>query len=288
MHVNQVVNDPNSSAQDLERVIESDVAISAKLIRLVNSASYGLPRQVDSLSQAIPILGFYTVQNLVMSVSIFEMNAMTEYDLKAFWRHSFATGTVAHAIAEADELPGSKSQSLAGLLHDIGKAFMIQDFFREQQSIHQEMLSNKISFIEAEKKLFSTNHAEIGGAIAEKWNFPASLTASIRHHHDPDGAEYYRDFAEVTATANSICQLTETGFLFEQGLEACQHACEGFYPLNESAYRAVVKEMKTQAKFFNAFVDQMETARKEDLEKVKIAGSVGKPKGTGEFPGIVG
>ncbi len=264
--VNEVVNDPNSSAQDLERVIESDVAISAKLLRLVNSASYGLSRRVDTLMQAIPILGFYTVQNLVMSVSIFEMNAMSADDLKAYWKHSFATGTVASAIAVADGLQGGRSQSLAGLLHDIGMAYMLQDFLSEHQAIREEMLKDNITYIEAEKRILSTTHAEIGGAIAEKWNFPPNLTASIRYHHEPELAEVYRDFAAVTASANAICQLTETGYVHNEGFETSAGACEPYHPLNESAYNHAMREMEKQGQFFEAFIDQMETARKEDLE----------------------
>jgi putative nucleotidyltransferase with HDIG domain len=286
--VNEVVNDPNTSAQDLERIIESDVAISAKLLRLVNSASYGLSRKVDSLMQAIPILGFYTVQNLVMSVSIFEMNAMPAYDLKAFWKHSFATGTVAKAIADADGMQGARSQALAGLLHDIGKAFMLQDFLVEHQGVRQEMLKDNISFIEAEKRILSTTHAEIGGAIAEKWNFPPNLTAAIRYHHEPELAEYFKDFAAVTGSANAICQLTETGYLHDEGFETSAQACEGYHPLKEPAYNQAMREMEKQAQFFEAFIDQMETARKEDLEKTSNPGSSRKANGTGEFPGVVG
>ena len=99
--VNEVVNDPATSAVDLENVISRDQAIAAKVLRLVNSAFYGLPGKVDTLSRAIPLLGFSTVRNLVMCVSIFDIATITEFDMKLFWRHSFATSVVARAISKA-------------------------------------------------------------------------------------------------------------------------------------------------------------------------------------------
>ncbi|MCK4719402.1 HDOD domain-containing protein, partial [bacterium] len=119
--VNEIVNDKNTSSNDLENVISRDQAIAAKVLKLVNSAFYGLPGKVDTLSRAIPLLGFSTVRNLVMSISIIDLSATGGFDMKQFWRHSFATSTAARAIAVADRLPDAEIQSLAGLLHDIGK-----------------------------------------------------------------------------------------------------------------------------------------------------------------------
>lgn len=255
--VNEVVNDPESSAEDLERAINNDIAVSAKLMRLVNSASYGLPSQISTLSRAIPMLGFTMVRNLVMSVSLFQLDAIFEPDLKKFWLHSFATGVVAQAIAVTDRLPDAKSQSLAGLLHDIGKVVFIQNFIRETQAVLHEQISKGVTYYEAEKNLFLTNHAEIGKEIAIKWNFPPNLIAAIGYHHDPDAADGFADFARVTATANILCQLTDEGFFFEKGYDKSADACSEYYPLSEKAYKFAILEFNSQTKFFENFIEQL-------------------------------
>jgi len=260
--VNEVVNDPSTSATDLESVISRDQAIAAKVLKLVNSAFYGLPGRVDTLSRAIPLLGFSTVRNIVMSVSIFDLGSISEFDVKQFWRHSFATSTAARAIARADGLPDAETQSLAGLLHDMGKVLLFQHFGSHYQVVLEMMQTKGITFLQAEKSLYSIDHALVGATIAEKWTFPPNLAAAIGFHHNPEPAGDLADFVAVTATANAICQTTETAFLLNESYEKAAQAAEGFHPLTENAYRAVVRDLDKQLQFFENFIDRMEAFRR--------------------------
>lgn len=260
--VNEVVNDPSTSATDLERVISHDQAIAAKVLKLVNSAFYGLPGRVDTLSRAIPLLGFSTVRNLVMSVSIFSSTPITEFDMKMFWRHSFTTSIAAKAIAVADGLPDEESHSLAGLLHDIGKVLLFQHFSKQAQAVVEMMEEKGTTFIQAEQRLYATDHAEVGGAIAEKWSFPPNLQAAIAWHHNPEPAGDLADFASVTATANVLMSPREEGFMIDVGYEPLTEMCEGFHPLSMKAYKNVVKELDKQMQFFENFIDRMEIFRR--------------------------
>ncbi len=260
--VNEVVNDPSTSSADLENVISRDQAIATKVLRLVNSAFYGLPGRVDTLSRAIPLLGFSTVRNLVMSVSIFDVDSISDFDMKQFWRHSFATSTVGLAIAKADGLPDAETQSRAGLIHDIGKVFLFQHFSDQYQPVLDLMKSRDIPFIQAERTLYSIDHAKVGAAIAEKWSFPPNLTAAIAHHHNPEPAGDLADFVAVTATANVLCQPRDEGFLVDAGYDEAREACEGFHPLTEKTCNAVVRELEKQMQFFENFIDRMEVFRR--------------------------
>jgi putative nucleotidyltransferase with HDIG domain len=260
--VNEVVNDPTTSAQDLENVISRDQAIAAKVLKLVNSAFYGLPGRVDTLSRAIPLLGFSTVRNLVMSVSIFDVSSITGVDIKEFWRHSFATSTIAQAIARADGLPDAESQSLAGLLHDVGKVLMFQHYPKHVHVIMETMEKKGISFIQAEKSLFSTDHAEIGAAIAEKWSFPVNIRAAIAYHHKPDSAGELSDFVSVTAAANLLAMRHDDMFILEKGPEVAMEFVEPYYNLSDNGYRAGIREMEKQMQFFENFIDRMEAFRR--------------------------
>ncbi len=260
--VNEVVNDPSTSAQDLENVISRDQAIAAKVLKLVNSAFYGLPGRVDTLSRAIPLLGFSTVRNLVMSVSIFDLSAITGFDMKGFWRHSFATSTIAQAIARADGLPDAETQSLAGLLHDIGKVLLFQHYSEHVQAVVELMDLKNMSFVAAEKSLLTVTHTEIGAAIADKWSFPPNIKAAIEFHHNPDSAGELSDFVSVTAAANVLALRHEDEFVLEKGFESASEFVEPFYQLTDNSYRSAVREIEKQMQFFENFIDRMEAFRR--------------------------
>jgi putative nucleotidyltransferase with HDIG domain len=260
--VSEVVNNPNTSAADLEDVIAHDQAIAAKVLKLVNSAFYGLPGKVDTLSRAIPLLGFSTVRNLVMSVSIFNISAISEFDMKAFWRHSFATSTAARAIAIADGLPDAETHSLAGLLHDMGKVVMFQYFVKEYLKVIDLMEKKNLTFLQAERELYQVDHTEVGRELTSRWGFPPNLVAAIAHHHNPENAGDLCDFVSVTATANAICMIVdEERLIADLGFEVAAEASEGFHPLNQASYAAVMKDFQRQMPFFKAFVDRMENIR---------------------------
>jgi len=260
--VNEIVNNPKTSAADLEAVISRDQAIAAKVLKLVNSAFYGLPGRVDTLSRAIPLLGFSTVRNLVMSVSIFDMGPIEHFDMKAFWRHSFATSIVSRAIALADGLPDAETQSLAGLLHDVGKVVLFQYFVKEYLKVIELMEAKQIPFITAEHALYSIDHAQVGEMLATRWGFPANITAAIAHHHNPEAAGDLADFVSITATGNAIAQITDEEFLLAKGYQTALEASESFYPLSQKAYDSAVRDLAKQMPFFDSFLDRMEIFRR--------------------------
>jgi len=285
--VNEVVNDPNTSASDLEEVISRDQAIAAKVLKLVNSAFYGLPGRVDTLSRAIPLLGFSTVRNIVLSVSIFDMDPIQHFDMKAFWRHSFGTSVAARAICIAEGLPDAESQSLAGLLHDMGKVLLFQHFSKEYERVVELMVKKDITFLQAEKSLYSVDHAQVGATLATRWGFPPNITAAIGFHHNPEPAGDFIDFVSVTATANVLTQVAGENPTFSvgQGYEAMAQECESFHRLSEKAYKGVVKDLEKQMQFFANFIDRMEVFRRpspllaQEAQRVKAKGSIWKLPG---------
>jgi len=283
--VNEVVNDPSTSAQDLENVISRDQAIAAKVLKLVNSAFYGLPGRVDTLSRAIPLLGFSTVRNLVMSVSIFDLGAITGFDMKGFWRHSFATSTIAQAIGRADGQPDAETQSLAGLLHDIGKVIMFQYFPKHTQALVELMDKKNVSFIQAEMTLLNVTHSEIGAAIADKWSFPPNIKAAIEFHHNPDSAGELSDFVSITAAANVLALRHDDRFVVEKGFESAAEFTEPFYNLTDNSYRAALREIEKQMQFFENFIDRMEAFRRPSPLLEQAASKTKGDSGIWTLPG---
>lgn len=192
VRVMRMAEDPRSDAQGIARVIATDQAMAARVLKLANSAFYGLPRRVSTLSEAVVILGFRTIKNLAIAASTFELlnREVAGYWLQRgeLWRHSLACAIGAQLIARRAQLPVSEEAFVAGLLHDIGKV-AINLFVREQfDQIMERALQDRIPFVEAEQAILGFNHAMAGGLIAEKWNLPPQLVSVIKYHHQPSSS----------------------------------------------------------------------------------------------------
>ncbi len=192
VRVMRMAEDPRSDAQGIARVIATDQAMAARVLKLANSAFYGLPRRVGTLSEAVVILGFRTIKNLAIAASTFELlnREIAGYWLQRgeLWRHSLACAIGAQLIARRARLPVSEEAFVAGLLHDIGKV-AIDLFVRAQfDQIMERALQDRIPFVEAEQAVLGFNHAMAGGLIAEKWNLPPLLVSVIKYHHQPSSA----------------------------------------------------------------------------------------------------
>jgi len=185
-----------------------------------------------------------------------------------------------------DCIPDGETLSLAGLLHDIGKTLLLQFFAKEYHPVIQLMEKKNLTFIQAEKALYSIDHAIVGCEIAKKWSFPPNLRAAIEHHHNPENAGDLADFASVIATANIVCRINEDDKpMILDGYEPAAEACEGLYPLSEKAYTTILRELDKQMQFFENFIDRMEAFRRPSpiLEQSTVRGK--KDSGIWKLPG---
>src|SRR5579862_3113865 len=179
------------SAQNVEKLLSSDQALASKVLRVVNSAYYGLSGQITNLSQAIMILGMPQVRNLVLSVSaISAMKPKTPRQhetLKLFWLHAFGTAAVTQIIAQQKRMKVNDVEALflGGLLHDIGRLFLFSMFTQTYDQVIKYALDKEITVPEAEVKLLGLNHSQIGAAMAEAWKLPRPLVDLIARHEGP-------------------------------------------------------------------------------------------------------
>jgi HD-like signal output (HDOD) protein len=176
---------------DVAKIIAEDAGMSARVLRMANSAYYGLPQPVSSVRQAVVILGLEAVRSLVLSAAVLE--TFTGYDANPefqdrFWRHSLATGSAARVLFGSqfsDQAIKSREEGFsAGLLHDIGKLIMVCHLpsLQAQAATHPFYRIVDDRFIEDHTA--GITHADIGGYLAQRWNLPESLTTAIKHHHD--------------------------------------------------------------------------------------------------------
>ncbi|MCH7903751.1 MAG: HDOD domain-containing protein [Armatimonadetes bacterium] len=179
------------SSSQIEEIVALDAAITVKLLKVVNSAYFGLPQQISSISQAISFLGLQQVRNLVLSIGV--LNALRSDSprlialQREFWEKSFGTATCASHIAARKGMP-PKARDLvfvSGLLHDIGQLFLITFFTSPYMEVLQHSQNSSEPLIEIELRVLRVTHAEIGGVLAEKWNFPVALQEVIANHEEP-------------------------------------------------------------------------------------------------------
>lgn len=203
--------DPDSSALELSQLVASDQSISATVLRLVNSPYYGFYRKIESMTQAIVMLGFFEVRNIALMVSAFKKTSTpsAHYDRTQLWRHSLAAAMAAERCARAAHLPVTGCFE-AGLLHDIGKVvfdILYPKEFREAAQIaHEQQL--RVALMET--STFGMDHAEAGAILGEQWNLPPSVVEAIRFHESQEGLPSTAALGWLTAAAN--CAAYEAGF----------------------------------------------------------------------------
>jgi len=192
VQVLQATDKETVTTTEVEGLLSTDAAITTKLLKVVNSAYFGLPRQVSGIGQAIAILGMHQVRNLVLSVGV--LNALSSPNprvldvQKSFWEQSFAAGTCAQVLAKRKGLTGRDVDLafIGGLLHDVGRLFLFTLFNQPYQQVMTESARLNEPLIETEARILGTTHAELGGVLSEKWNFPMVLSDLIRWHETPD------------------------------------------------------------------------------------------------------
>lgn len=190
--LSKIMNDPMSSTGDVEKVMSNDLSLTAKVLRLVNSAYFSIPGGVSSLSRAIAYIGFDTVNQLVLSSSILEALERTgpqRFDTNEFWKHSFGVGMASEVIAKTIGHPTPSDMFTSGLVHDLGKVALFVIEPEAMLSIVKKTEAEQISYSEAEERLGIPGHTQIGQALAKKWSLPQGIEAIIRHHHTQEHAK---------------------------------------------------------------------------------------------------
>lgn len=185
----QLVEDPKSSAQGIVDVIQYDQSITANVLRVCNSAFFGLRHPVHSLREAVAMIGFDQLVEIILQNNSAQLisRACPGYGLDdgELWRHSVSCALLSHIISIRLNQPPSPARFTAALLHDIGKV-ILSGFVREHfEEIRKIVRDEGRSFSEAEKEVLGIDHAELGGKISERWQFPKAIVLAIRYHHTP-------------------------------------------------------------------------------------------------------
>ncbi len=204
----RVTRDERSSAQDMANVIMRDPALTARVLRIVNSAYYGLGRQIGSISQSIMTIGMRQVSALALSSSVYKMtdNWHSGFDRRLFWRHSLEVAIAARMLAEQVKWRNLEEPWVAGLLHDVGLLVLERSYPKEFGRIWS-MAQRESALEDYEIQQWNTDHARVGQFLLQQWNLPESICAAVGYHHTtftPNDTDPERQLTQIICLAHLL------------------------------------------------------------------------------------
>lgn len=205
----RALDDPNNSAVQIAQLIAKDQGLTARVLKMANSAVYGLTREVRNLQQAAMIMGFETLKSIILSVSARALYKRFGAVEKALWQHSVAAASACHKIASDRDISGREEAFVAGLMHDIGRVVMNnseRDRFAQAQNMAKDL---DISDCEAEQQIFGFTHCDVGSLLVQRWGLSEHLEHAVFLHHEPELASALAPDSEqlvyATHLSDQIC-----------------------------------------------------------------------------------
>lgn len=212
--INEAINNPQSSMADIGKIISDDPGLTVRLLRLVNSAFYGFPSKIETITQALVIIGTNQLRDLALAtsiVSLFEGIPKDLVSMESFWRHSIACGIAAKTLATYRNETNIERFLIAGMLHDIGRLILYKKAGGQAREALLRCHSNKTLLFMAEQEVMGFDHASLGRRLLEAWNLPSSLEEAVAFHHQPQVAMHYPMEADIVHVADIIVNALQWG-----------------------------------------------------------------------------
>lgn len=209
-----VINHPRSSARDIAKVVSDDPGLTARLLRIVNSAFYGFPQKIETVSHAVTIIGTEQLRDLALATSVIQMfkDIPPELvDMDSFWRHSMACGVAARVIASQRREANVERFFMAGMLHDIGSLIIYLKNGAKAREVLDRCAQTKELRYKVERELLGFDHARVGSALLKSWKLPESQQEAIGLHHDPREAQRFPVETSTVHVADVIANALQVG-----------------------------------------------------------------------------
>jgi HD-like signal output (HDOD) protein len=209
----RIINDPMTSSSDVAFVIGQDLSLSAKVLRLANSAFYGVPKSITNINSAVVILGLKVLHTMVLGLTVFDMfpdkkKSTALFDRKSFWLHSLGCGMIAKYLASRIRkfiLFDPEEAFCAGLLHDIGKVVMEQYLHEDFHKALEYAQVNNIPIYNAENEVLGYNHCQVAEWLTCTWGLPSELQYPLIYHHTPSDSEQYQEIITLCHLSDWLC-----------------------------------------------------------------------------------
>jgi putative nucleotidyltransferase with HDIG domain len=212
----ELVDKPRTSARLLTNLISNDQALTAKILKLANSAYYGFPREISTVHLAVVVLGFNAVKDIGLSISVIDAfkSAKDEglFEMAKFWEHSVGCAVGSKMLARTYGYRVSNEAFVAGLLHDMGKLVLNQYLHEDFMQIMQKVNTERCDLLLAETEILGVTHNKVGAWLAKKWNMPKVIVHSIEFHHHPWMAPESKELVALVYLADYMCRSSGIGF----------------------------------------------------------------------------
>jgi HD-like signal output (HDOD) protein/signal transduction histidine kinase len=241
-----ICNQEEKGIRDLSKVINKDPSISERLLRLVNSAYYSLKQKISSIDQALLLLGMDAVKNIAISSSVYQVfhrpGRKSAFNLKLFWWHSLSCATLARRLAIRVQYPSPDEAFLAGLMHDIGKIVLWNNFEQEYEQILKNSANRTAELLEGEQA-FGLGHAEAGAWLIRHWDLHSFMPDAVLYHHDPsDRIVHASPMVQMVYVANRLCPVVA-----EESEEALP-ICERIIDLHREELEELISQTEEEVK----------------------------------------
>jgi len=257
--LNSLSENDKASVQEMARLVSSDQVLSARILKLANSPSYGFYR-VSTISNAMILLGVNVVKSLALSSSIFEIMEKNSIGL---WEHSLGAGVAANVISRKLKLPECEEISTAALLHDIGKVIIRLNFGDDYRLLLALIEEKDISMLEAERELLGTDHTEVGAWLAKSWFLPDKLIEPIACHHNIGESQEHQVKASVVHFADILIKASAFGFSGDEYVPNIHPVAWEKLGMNDSLLAEIVEELEDKLVDTKNFSLEMQTFDEE-------------------------
>ncbi len=236
-----VIERPKISISEIGSFIANDPVLTSRVLKVVNSPIYGFPGRISSLNQALILLGLNVVRGMLLGVSVFEAMEKT---MSGLWEHSLGCAIASRIVAKRMGVKEPEEVSVAALLHDIGKVVLGLKFPEEYRQVMGSAETEGIFIFEAEKRSFNINHADAGGWISLKWNFPSNLVEPIEYHHKPHLAKIVPLQTAIVHFADVLTRAKGFGFAGDHFVPAVHPAAWKLLNLSEDDLKEIISELE--------------------------------------------
>lgn len=214
LRLNDAINHPDSSLAMIGRIIGEDSALTARLLRLVNSPFYGFPQRIDTISDAVFLVGSHQVRDLALVTTM--MNSFNGIpkelvDTQEFWLHSLACGVAAKVLGEEMGVSDLERLFLLGVMHDIGRLVMYHVLPQKAVKMLQRTKADGVTLLQAEKEALGFSHADIGKILADEWRLPGSIQEVVLYHHLPGWAKVFPTETAIIHVADVLTHVARIG-----------------------------------------------------------------------------
>lgn len=256
--VNRMLQDEESPMEQLVAVLEKDQSLVVKLLRLVNSSFFGFKSKVQSVRHAVTLLGFNTVQNAVITISVMDTLKL-KHDLKGFevdlfWQHAVHVAVLSKHLAAKTRAAPAEEVFTAGLLHDIGKVVLVNFFPEQLTAVLEKVQKEGVRFAVAEQGLEIASHSQVGSVLAQRWMLPEPLVNTIKWHHSGIQRSAQSVPAAIVEISDTIVQIMAGAPGYALKLDGLADAIKvplvAYFKSDPQWYQTVKGEMNRACDFF--------------------------------------